>query len=71
MIVKIQMPLGGSDLTQALAYNRSREIQGFIPITDEIIATMEGEPKKFFEANYTVGGQIEIDFDREVTNQGW
>lgn len=47
-IVKIQLPIGGTANLGALVYNRDRTIHSFVPVDDDLLAMMDGEPKKFF-----------------------
>jgi len=54
MIVKVQIPLAGSDaqaMGEALIYNEGRTIEALLPITDDLLEAMDGEPKAFFYAH--------------------
>lgn len=54
MIVKVQIPLAGSDpqaMSEAFVYNRDRSIEAMLPITEELLVVMDGEYKAFFEAH--------------------
>lgn len=68
-IFKVQVPLESNDPNPpALAYNRTRSIQSFIPMSEELRIVMDGAPKKFFYAE-KVGGTLAI--DGEAPAQDW
>lgn len=50
MIVKVQVPLN-ADYPWALVYNEDRSFECQLPITEELLLIMHGEPKAFFEAH--------------------
>jgi hypothetical protein len=56
-IVKVQIPLNAGAEPFALVYDRSRRFTVQVPITRELMESMNGEPKQFFYADTT-----ELDF---------
>ncbi len=47
-IYKVQVPLASSEKSPpALVYDEQRKKQIFMPVTDELLEFMDGEPKKF------------------------
>lgn len=68
-IVKVQVPLATSEeVPAALLYNKDRHVQAMVPVTDELLASMAGEKKKFFYARMV--GTI-INIDGEAPCQDW
>lgn len=54
MIVKVQIPLSGSDpqaMSAAFIYDEARTIEALLPITDDLLEAMDGEYKAFFHAH--------------------
>lgn len=51
MIVKVQVALESSMKNPpALVYNKDRSVVMELPVNDEIRLMMEGQPKRYFEA---------------------
>lgn len=70
-IVKVQVPLMTSEeVPAALVYDKTRKHQGFYPVSPELMDLMDGEPKKYFEAEI-LGEEIKVDFASEVAHPGW
>lgn len=68
MIVKVQMPLGGSATSEALVYDEKRSFLLFVPITDSLKDMMDDEVKKFFHAK-KVGKELKL--IKEAPWQEW
>jgi hypothetical protein len=52
MIVKVQIPLATSGpISEALIYDESRTIEALLPVTDDLLEAMDGQPKAFFYAH--------------------
>lgn len=69
-IVKVQLSLATNHAKQqVLVYNKDRSIFWQDTAGEEIIATMAGRPKAFFEATRNKKGVIEI--GAEVSDPGW
>lgn len=49
MIVKVQISLARSD-QRVLVYNQDRSVQWEDAVNKEVLALMDGAPKRFFEA---------------------
>lgn len=73
MIVKIQIPLSTNEKNPlALVYNEDRSFETFIPIGDELLWWMDGEPKAFFNVTLKkVRHETEMKIDSEVEFQDW
>ena len=69
MIVKVQIPQATNDHDAgALIYNKDHTVCATVPITDEMLVAMEGEPKKFFHAHIE---EENIALDKEAKWQDW
>lgn len=69
IIFKVQMPVVTNDPNaEALLYNKERTIEGFVPITSELLHQMRGEKKKYFFGDYEKG---EVDLQGQAPDQDW
>jgi len=69
MIVKVQMSLFSSDGTpRCLIYNETRSFQYEGGVNEDMVETMDGRAKAFFEADMGPKG---LEIGNEVTDPGW
>lgn len=67
-IVKVQTPLGGSDMSKALIYSEDRHINLMVPV--ETVNTLMGGRAKIF-ANAIVDAEGKLRISDEAGEQGW
>lgn len=67
-IVKVQVPLGGNDMSQALIYNEDRSIQVMVPV-EEVNPMMGGRVKVYAHAKVNRKGLLLI--GDEAGEQAW
>lgn len=69
MIVKVQVSLASSDgVTRVLIYNQSRSFKYEGGVNQDMVDTMAGRPKAFFEASMGPEG---LEIGDEVPDPGW
>jgi hypothetical protein len=71
VVVKIQLPLvtNSSEFqSQALVYNKDKSVNGLVNITEDLLISMSGRVKAYFEVNVDANGLSVI---REVDGQEW
>jgi hypothetical protein len=69
MIVKVQVSLASSDgVTRVLIYNQSRSFTYEGGVNQDMVETMAGRAKAYFEADMGPGG---LEIGDEVEGQDW
>lgn len=69
MIVVVELPLMSTDpKPKALVYDRYRELEVLIPITEDLTAMMRGRERAFFHAHLEQGVLV---LDRLADKQRW
>ena len=69
MIVKVQISVAGNRGKRVLIYNKHQSVRWQDAASKEVLALMDGEPKKFFEASINSAGKIIL--DAEADWQDW
>lgn len=67
-IVKVQLPIGGTEQRFALVYGENRTHERFIPVDVDLRQRMAGRAKAFFHARLLEGG---IELLDEAEWQSW
>jgi hypothetical protein len=68
MIVKIQVPLATNGKALALIYNKDQSFTTQIPVTKDLEAVMDGEPKAYFKVEVV---KDSIKLVERVPTQQW
>jgi len=61
MIFKVQRPLAGNDMSQALVYNEDRTIELFIPLSEIIDMFKEKQQPKIYVIGAIHGQKLFVD----------
>jgi hypothetical protein len=70
MIIKVQLPLYSNEKNpEAFIYNEDRSVTVMLPVSQDIIDAMDGEPKKYFHATVSKKGILNI--KAEAPWQDW
>lgn len=68
MILKVQLPLGGTATRKVLIYNEDRTLEWQLPMTDAFVAMVGNRAKSFWHAKVIMGLPS---FDKEAEWQTW
>lgn len=69
MIFKVQIPIATNEPEpKALIYNKHRTIEGMIPVTPDLVKTMNGDYKAYFTGQFKKGT---LTLGDRVEDQDW
>lgn len=73
MIIKVQQPLSGTDMSNLLIYDKSRQFDVFVPVESEagqeLVKMLGKAPKAYFVAWLDKKGVLQV--GRQVKGQEW